>query len=131
MVLALAAALFFLFGGDNPQTTTTAGAPPPVAPAPDAAAGDTPPREQDVAGGNQPEGAQPKPPVREWGPGDPRRNPPIEMPAPPPIAQRPPHEGEEGETIPPSARVTDLTGQAMQAHRDLDLTLRVLQDLMR
>ncbi|MBX3461513.1 MAG: hypothetical protein KF696_16330 [Planctomycetes bacterium] len=132
-ILVLAALLFFVFGGDAPATQPATSRAAPV----NNRKGDTPPLEQPrqtaPPPGNTPAPApaETPPPVHDWGPNDPRRTPPIEVPAPPPIEKRPPHEGEEGETIPPSARVSDLSGQAMQAHRDLDLTMRVLHDLMR
>lgn len=52
-------------------------------------------------------------------------------PAPPAIMPRPPAEGGEGEIITPAWRHDDLTGQAMQVHRDLELTLRLLHELLR
>jgi hypothetical protein len=53
------------------------------------------------------------------------------LPPPPVLQERPPAEGEEGETIPPAYRHADLSGQALMVHRDLELTLRVLHDLAR
>jgi hypothetical protein len=47
------------------------------------------------------------------------------------VQPRPPAESEDGETIAPAFRTEDLSGQALQVHRDLEQTLRVLHDLLR
>lgn len=62
---------------------------------------------------------------------DPRRVDPPLPPPPPAIIPRPPAESGEGEIIPPAWRHDDLSGQALQVHRDLELTMRLLHDLLR
>lgn len=129
LALLLAGGLFVLFQ-DSPPTSR----PSPIA-------GNPTPRQQ------QPELQQPVPEPEATVPApakatersdepapadiDPRRvNVPL-PPAPPAIMPRPPAEGGEGEIITPAWRHDDLTGQAMQVHRDLELTLRLLHELLR
>ncbi len=52
---------------------------------------------------------------------------------PPPIAThpRPAMEGEDMVNNPPSYPMPDLSGQALQVHRDLELTMRALHALLR
>jgi hypothetical protein len=53
------------------------------------------------------------------------------FPPPTPLVPRPPAEGEQGETIAPAYRHPDLSGQALQIHRDLEATWRSLHSLLR
>ncbi|MBK8208296.1 MAG: hypothetical protein IPK87_16085 [Planctomycetes bacterium] len=133
LILLLAAgALFLLFGGNAPapQPQHTAAKPQ--------AKGDVPPGEKPAqpaptdtpAAHSEVEKPANQPPT-DWSSKDPRRVRPPDAVPPPPSNPRPPSEGEEGENIPATWTTTDLSGQAMQVHRDLDLTLRVLHDLMR
>lgn len=132
-LLLAAGALFLLFGGDapTPQPQHTSAKPqakgdaPPTEKAAQPAANVAP--ESDAAG-NHPAADQPP---TDWSSKDPRRVRPPDAVPPPSSNPRPPSEGEEGENIPATWTTTDLSGQAMQVHRDLDLTLRVLHDLMR
>lgn len=132
LLLLAAGVLFLLFGGEapTPQPQHTAARPQAKA--------DLPPAEQLArAPANAPRtnnGASNDPapqPASDWSSKDPRRVRPPDAVPPPPSNPRAPGEGEEGENIPATWTTTDLSGQAMQVHRDLDLTLRVLHDLMR
>jgi hypothetical protein len=131
LVLLGAAATFWMLSEDAPPADP--GRETLKASTPDAERAEIPTRSRENAPASQAPGENTAP-TPETPPPDrtpPDFDPETYLPPPPPVQPQPPAESEEGETIAPAFRTEDLSGQALQVHRDLEQTLRVLHDLLR